>query len=56
MRFVIKLREAGAEENARAIEDTIAMAFDEKDNMLPYMERVEKILPGIGVRVNGQMT
>lgn len=54
--FVLTIKEAPVKENAKAIADTVLQAFDENNTMLPYMERLEKILPGIAGLVCKEMS
>lgn len=54
--FILTIKEAPVKENAKAIADTVLQAFDEKNKMLPYMERLEKILPGIAGLVCKEMS
>lgn len=53
--FVLIIKEAPVAENAKAIADTVLQAFDADNKMLPYMERLEKILPGIEGLVQKEM-
>lgn len=43
--FDLIIRKSSAEDNAKKIADTIALGFSGENGMLPYIERVIKILP-----------
>lgn len=46
---------APSRENAEAVADTILLAFDPENNMLPYLDRVAKMFPEIPSLVHPEM-
>ena len=53
--FLIEVRTASDRENAEAVTDTIMLAFDRENNMLPYLDRVVKMFPEIPSPVSPEM-
>lgn len=56
MTDIVEINTASYKENTAAVTETLMTAFDKTNKTLPFMERTEKILPGISGRVNEKMT
>lgn len=54
--FDLSVKKAAIEHNVRAVTDTIILSREGKNEMLPYMERVVKMLPEVADRIHGSMT
>lgn len=53
---IVEISTASYKENTAAVTETLMIAFNKANKTLPFMERTEKILPGISRRVNEKMT
>lgn len=54
--FDISVKKAAIEHNIDAVTDTIILSQEGKDDMLPYMGRVAKMLPEVMDRIHAGMT
>lgn len=54
--FSIEINTASLKENAESVTETLMLALNKTNDMLPFMERTEKILPGISGLVNEKMS
>ncbi len=53
--FTIDVRISSVSENAKAVADTLLLAFNNKNNMLPYLDRVAKMFPEIRSLLSSEM-
>lgn len=53
--FTIDIKISSDTENAKAVTDTLLLALDDGDNMLPYLDRVAKMFPEIRSLVSAEM-
>ena len=54
--FDISIEKTAIEHNVRAVTNTIILSREGKNKMLPYMERVAKMLPEVADRIHESMT
>lgn len=55
-RYDLLIKKTSVHDNVKIIADTIALALNETNKMLPYMDRVTKILPELKDEIHGRMT
>lgn len=54
--FLIEIETAFFKDNAKTVTETLLVALRKTNTTLPFMERTEKILPGISDMVSEQMS
>ena len=54
--FLIEIETAFFKDNVKTVTETLLVALRKTNTTLPFMERTEKILPGISDMVSEQMS